>query len=65
MRMVVVFPAPFGPRRPKTVPSSTERSTPLTARTSPKDFVRLFVVMIAFAMGAEDIEGSRQRHVPR
>ena len=49
---MVVFPAPFGPSSPNTVPSSTDRSTPLTARTSPKDLVRLLVVMIEFAMGA-------------
>src|SRR4029079_11792716 len=30
-RMVVVFPAPFGPRNPKTPPSGTSRSRPSTA----------------------------------
>ena len=34
MRTVVVLPAPFGPSRPRTVPSSTSRSTPSSARTS-------------------------------
>ena len=34
MRTVVVLPAPFGPSRPRTVPSSTTRSTPSRARTS-------------------------------
>ena len=34
MRTVVVLPAPFGPSRPRTVPSSTVRSTPSRARTS-------------------------------
>jgi hypothetical protein len=31
---VVDFPAPFGPRSPKTVPASTENPTPSSARTS-------------------------------
>ena len=34
MRRVVVLPAPFGPRKPTTSPSSTSRSTPSTATTS-------------------------------
>src|SRR3984957_2940074 len=34
MRTAVVFPDPFGPRRPKTVPSATEKLTPSRARTS-------------------------------
>ena len=34
IRTVVVLPAPFGPSRPRTVPSSTTRSTPSSARTS-------------------------------
>ena len=52
IRIVVVFPAPFGPSNPKTVPSSTARSTPLTAFTVPNDFVRPSVEMIEFAMRA-------------
>ena len=31
MRMVVVLPAPFGPRKPKTSPSRTAKSMPATA----------------------------------
>src|SRR6185437_13984889 len=31
---VVVFPAPFGPRKPKISPSATLRSTPATASTT-------------------------------
>src|SRR5690348_12887678 len=38
--MVVVLPAPFGPRNPYTVPEGTARSTPQTARVSPNDFAR-------------------------
>src|SRR2546428_9178904 len=39
----VVLPTPFGPRRPTTSPSSTVRSTWLTAASPPKCFVRLRV----------------------
>src|SRR4051812_5213589 len=35
MLIVVVFPAPLGPRNPKTSPGSTENETPRTASTSP------------------------------
>src|SRR6266516_4282042 len=35
MRTSVVFPAPFGPRRPKTIPSGTSRSTPARAVVDP------------------------------
>ena len=35
-RTRVVFPAPFGPNSPKTVPSSTSRSTPASAVVVPK-----------------------------
>ena len=40
MRTTVVFPAPLGPSRPSTVPAGTSKSTPSTARTSPKRFTR-------------------------
>ena len=39
MRIVVVFPAPFGPRYPTTRPAGTESSSPSSATTSPKRFV--------------------------
>ena len=35
MRTVVVFPAPFGPNTPRTVPSSTSNERSLSAFTSP------------------------------
>src|ERR1700679_992300 len=38
--MVVVFPAPFGPKRPKHSPRVTSRSRPSTATTSAKDLRR-------------------------
>ena len=40
MRIVVVFPAPLGPRKPKNSPSRTSKSMPATAVRSPKTFVR-------------------------
>jgi hypothetical protein len=35
---VVVLPAPFGPSRPRTLPSATVRSTPASAVVAPKRF---------------------------
>ena len=43
IRMVVVLPAPFGPRSPKTSPLFTEKLTDFTAARAPKYFVRLRV----------------------
>jgi hypothetical protein len=40
-RTVVVFPAPFGPSKPKTVPCSTSRLKPSRAITSPYFLTRL------------------------
>jgi hypothetical protein len=39
IRIVVVLPAPFGPSRPKIVPTGTSRSMPASACTSPNSFV--------------------------
>ena len=36
IRIVLVLPAPFGPRKPKLSPRSMEKLTPLTASSSPK-----------------------------
>ena len=51
MRIVVVLPAPFGPRKPKISPSFTCRSTPRTASTMPLRPLKLlanpFVSIIA------------------
>src|SRR5262245_19584984 len=38
MRMVVVLPAPFGPRKPTTSPLATLKETSRTASTSPYRF---------------------------
>src|SRR5512146_335874 len=47
VRIVVVLPAPFGPRKPKTSPSLTWRSTSMIPRAGPYDFVSFSVWMIA------------------
>src|SRR5258708_618665 len=39
IRMVVVLPAPFGPRKPKTRPALTSKLRSSTAVKSPKRFV--------------------------
>src|SRR5690606_11262132 len=41
--MVVVFPAPLGPRYPKTTPSGTSRSRSARAVRWPNRLVRLYV----------------------
>lgn len=40
IRIVVDFPAPFGPRNPVTVPGSTRKLTPATAVLLPYRLVR-------------------------
>src|SRR5262249_40838912 len=40
MLIVVVLPAPLGPRNPNTSPGATSKLTPRTASTSPKDFFK-------------------------
>ena len=40
MLIVVVLPAPFGPRKPNTSPTATSKFTPRTARTSSKFLTR-------------------------
>src|ERR1700749_2096066 len=47
MLIVVVLPAPLGPRKPKTSPVSTSKSTPLTASKSPNDLRRSLTVIAA------------------
>ena len=47
VRIVVVLPAPLGPRKPKTSPAWTSRSTSMMPRCSPYDFVSRSVRMMA------------------
>src|SRR5260370_34655841 len=48
IRMVVDFPAPFGPRKPSTSPRSTENDTPSTARFGPKVFTKFSTLIMRF-----------------
>ena len=41
IRMVVVFPEPFGPTKPQIVPSGTSNVASFTASTSPYRLLRL------------------------
>src|SRR5271167_3448471 len=45
MLIVVVLPAPLGPRKPNTSPVATSKSTPRTACTSPNVLTRLLTVI--------------------
>jgi hypothetical protein len=49
MRIVVDLPAPFGPRKPVTLPGSTSKVRPSTARTAPYSFVspRTWIMLAA------------------
>src|SRR5258708_39871658 len=47
MRMVVVLPAPFGPRKPWISPGSTERLTPSTAVKEPYVLTRAPTPVVA------------------
>src|SRR5690606_34768104 len=53
MRMVVVFPEPFGPSSPKTSPRQITRSSPSTATIDP-NVLRSFVASIATWPNAGD-----------
>src|SRR3954454_6445714 len=50
MRTAVVFPAPFGPRTPQTLPLGTLRSRPRSAWVSPKDLCSPSATTIGSAM---------------
>ena len=54
MRMVVVLPEPFCPRKPKMVPAAMSRSMPSTARTSSKCLVRPWAQMALIVSSVED-----------
>src|SRR3990172_8288943 len=50
MRMVVVFPAPLGPRKPTTPPRSTSNEILSTARSEPYRLVRFLTWIIAYVL---------------
>ena len=47
MLIVVLFPAPLGPRKPKTSPAATSNETPRTASNAPKRLTRPWTEMAA------------------
>src|SRR3990172_3390499 len=55
IRRRVVFPQPDGPSRTRNSPSSVERSTPLTALTSPKNFLTFLVSTVAISPGISSV----------
>ena len=52
IRIVVVLPAPFGPRNPVTVPGSQRNETSLTTVRPPRRFVRPVASIMAQASGS-------------
>src|SRR5574341_1930268 len=59
IRMVVDFPAPFGPRKPETSPFLMVKSTWATARILPNRFVNPFVTMAYTSRSESGIERPR------
>ena len=49
IRMVVDFPAPFGPRKPNTSPFATLKEIPFTAWKEPKFFFRFSTLSMFLA----------------
>src|SRR5512141_2144504 len=60
-RIVVVFPAPLGPRKPKTSPSATSSERSSSARTLPYFLPRPRVAIAAPMSGRERVELVVQR----
>ena len=52
IRIVVDFPAPFGPKKPKISPRLTVNETPFTARLGPNSFMRFSTWIIDSMVGA-------------
>ena len=46
MRIVVVFPAPLGPRKPSTVPLPASKEMSSTATRAPNFFTRFFMLIM-------------------
>src|ERR1700694_467878 len=55
--IVVVLPAPFGPRKPKTSPGWTERSSPWSATLRPYSLRRPTVSMAGVVSGSPQAVG--------
>src|SRR5512140_1338435 len=60
MLMVVVLPAPFGPRKPKTSPSSTSKEIVSTAVRDLNCLVRLLTLMMDISYSSKfRVQGSK------
>ncbi len=57
IRTVVVFPAPFGPKKPKTSPSFTWRLSPSMAVTSPNSLPKPTVSMNSIGFHSRFVDG--------
>src|SRR6266704_1151557 len=57
MRIVVVFPAPFGPRKPTICPFSTSNEMSLTATVRAYRFVRPSTLIILIVPTLKDVTG--------
>src|SRR5258708_39563196 len=64
IRMVVDFPAPFGPRKPSTSPRSTENDTPSTARFGPNVFTKFSTLIMRFTQIPIGVGGSDKPFPP-
>src|SRR5215831_4843852 len=53
--MVVVFPAPLGPRKAKISPAATSNETSLTAVNEPNVFTRFCTLIMRATSGAEGL----------
>src|SRR5262245_21130000 len=61
MRMVVVLPAPLGPRKPTISPRSTWKVTSSMAITAPKNFVRCWTVIMEASCAVAAVAGGPER----
>lgn len=59
IRIVVVFPAPFGPMKPTSSPLPTRRSIPSTATFDPKVFRTLLTVIASPTRSSSAASGRR------
>src|ERR1043165_68082 len=64
MRIVVVFPAPLGPRKPKTSPAASSKETLSTIVRLPMTFVRSRATSVGFVLGSEVMRRALMWYVP-
>src|SRR2546422_7978996 len=64
MRIVVVLPAPLGPRKPTISPRSTRKEIPATASTAPKLLVRPLTSIIGVRLTTCDSRNDASASLP-